>query len=78
VRVQGGTSGLIAAITAGRLDPLSGEVIDYHRPWPTRRKDWYDLARRNREDYRDQAKAERWHMGRVVLSTPDLADPSPF
>ena len=78
MRIQGGTNGLLAALDAGRLDPLSGEVLEPRRPWRPRRRNWYENARVERVAIRDAAKEERRVMGRKVLSIPDLVPSVPF
>lgn len=72
MRVQGGTSGLISALLAGRVDPLSGESIGREGRWPSGRRNWYDAARRERRERRETTKAERYALGRIVLAIPDL------
>lgn len=67
-RVQGGTTGLIAAIVAGRLDPFSGEV-------ETER----EFLRLNGSDSRERKRrTDRRERKRFRRMRDRLADLCPF
>jgi hypothetical protein len=78
VRVQGGTSGLIAALMFGRVDPYSGEDTDHGPRWRSKRRDWYAAARAERKFAHHFARAERREMGRYAIANPTLLDDHPF
>lgn len=78
MRVQGGTSGLIAALVFGRVDPFNGEDVDQGPRWRSKRRNWYARARAERESSQYHVRAERREMGREVLSIPDLLGNDPF
>lgn len=78
MRVQGGTSGLIAALVFGRVDPYSGEATDHGPRWRSKRHNWYARARADREAYQRAARFERREMGREALAIPDLLGDHPF
>lgn len=76
-RIQGGSAGLIAALLAGRVCPISGEVVRRGRRWRDSRRNWYAAAKAERVAYHDRQKAERWEMGRLALAIPDLLAQAP-
>lgn len=77
-RIQGGAAGLVSAILAGRVDPFSGEILDRGPRFPGPRREWYRMAREEREALRQAAKQERRQFGRLSLTIRDLAPDPPF
>lgn len=75
-RIIGGTNGLLAALDAGRVCPLSGEPLDPPRVWPTGRKSWYQRARVEREDPSVDRVATK--APKPIRDRPPLADAPPF
>ncbi len=75
MRVQGGSSGIIAAFSAGRLDPLDANFEgedDRDRPILSG-SDWRELHRRRARRLKRLSRYARLHRDDV-----DIAELSPF